>query len=309
MPSYGINHESGALKRVMVHHPGKELELANADPVAHHFDMPVDIKRFISDHQELVDALKDAGVEVLQVRDLIADNKEMLEQSYRAPNMVFVRDSSTMTRDGAFMFRMGLPSRRVETPVIKAAHEAHGVPVVLEMKEPDTFEGGGFAVLEGKTAVAGLCERSTQGALDQMGDYLLESKLSDLWITIKMPDGIVHIDGEFCELPGKVALTHPEIMNDLPTTFRTRKETWEGSFVDWLKEDGWDILEITDQECFDMAANFVTIDKDLAFHYTGNPRVMKEVKERGIDVVQIPGEEMRKGMGGIHCMTCPILRV
>jgi arginine deiminase len=36
---------------------------------------------------------------------------------------------------------------------------------------------------------------------------------------------------------------------------------------------------------------------------------MKEVKERGIDVVQIPGEEMRKGMGGIHCMTCPILRV
>jgi len=309
MPSYGINHESGALKRVMVHHPGKELELANANPVAHHFDMPVDIKRFISDHQELVDALKDAGVEVLQVRDLIADNKEMLEQSYRAPNMVFVRDSSTMTSDGVFMFRMGLPSRRVETPVIKAAHEANGVPVVLEMKEPDTFEGGGFAVLEGKTAVAGLCDRSTQGALDQMGDYLLESKLSDLWITIKMPDGIVHIDGEFCELPGKVALTHPEIMNDLPTTFRTRKETWEGSFVDWLKEDGWDILEITDQEGFDMAANFVTIDKDLAFHYTGNPRVMKEVKERGIDVVQIPGEEMRKGMGGIHCMTCPILRV
>ncbi|MFA9496210.1 MAG: hypothetical protein ACERKS_09860, partial [Candidatus Bathyarchaeota archaeon] len=78
MPSYGINHESGTLKRVMVHHPGKELELANANPVAHHFDMPVDIKRFISDHQELVDALKDAGVEVLLVRDLIADNKEII---------------------------------------------------------------------------------------------------------------------------------------------------------------------------------------------------------------------------------------
>ena len=58
-----------------------------------------------------------------------------------------------------------------------------------------------------------------------------------------------------------------------------------------------------------MAANFLTVDKDLAFHYTGNPRVMEECKERGIDVVQIPGEEMRKGMGGIHCMTCPVLRV
>lgn len=51
MPRYGINHEAGALKRVMVHHPGRELEFANSDSVAHHFDQPVETKRFISDHQ------------------------------------------------------------------------------------------------------------------------------------------------------------------------------------------------------------------------------------------------------------------
>jgi len=309
MPSFGINHESGTLKRVMVHRPGKELELANADPVAHHFDQPVDIKRFISDHQELVDALNDAGVETLLLRDLIADNEEALMQSYKAPNLVFVRDSSSMTDNGAMLFRMGLPSRRAETPVIRAAHEANGVPIALEMKEPDSFEGGGFALLEGGVAVAGLCDRSTQGALDQMGNYLLEKKLVDLYIQLNMPEGIVHIDGEFCELPGKVALIHPEVMEEVPTIFRTSGERWEGSFTEWLREENWDILEITDQECFDMAANFLTIDKALAFHYTGNPRVMQECKERGIDVVQIPGEEMRKGMGGIHCMTCPVLRV
>lgn len=38
MPPYGITSESGALKRVLVHHPGKELELANTNPVEHHFD-------------------------------------------------------------------------------------------------------------------------------------------------------------------------------------------------------------------------------------------------------------------------------
>ena len=171
MPSFGINHESGTLKRVMVHHPGKELELANSDPVAHHFAMTVAVKRFISDHQELVDALEEAGVEVLKVRDLIADNKEMLEQSYKAPNLVFVRDSSTMTKDGAFLFRMGLTSRRIETPVIKAAHKANGIPIALKMIEPEAFEGGGFALLEGKTAVAGLCDRATQGALDPRLQY------------------------------------------------------------------------------------------------------------------------------------------
>ena len=309
MPNYGINHESGTLKTVMVHHPGKELELANADPVAHHFDMPVDTKRFISDHQELIDALEEAGVEVLQVRELIADNKEMMEQSFKAPNLVFTRDSSSMTNNGAMLFRMGLPTRREETPVIKAAHEANGVPIALEMKEPDTFEGGGFALLEGGVAAAGLCDRATQGALTQMGDYLLGSKLVDLYVQLNMPDGIVHIDGQFCELPGKVALIHPPVMEEVHTIFRTRDETWEGSFTEWLRDNNWDILEITSQEEYDMAANFLTVADDLAFHYTGNPRVMKECKERGIDVVQIPGEEMRKGMGGIHCMTCPIKRV
>lgn len=309
MPIYGINHESGTLKKVMVHHPGKELELANDDPVIHHFDQPVDVRHFINDHQVLVNALRDASVETFLVRDLIADNNDALEQSFKAPNLVFVRDSSTITDKGALLFRMGLPSRRVETPVVRAAHEANDVPIVMQMEEPDSFEGGGFALLEGDVAVAGLCDRSTQSALNQMGDYLLENNIVDLYIQLNMPKGIVHIDGEFCELPGKVALIHPEVMEKVPTIFRTQGEKWEGNFTGWLREENWDILEITNQECSDMAANFLTIDKDLAFHYAGNPRVMQECKERGIDVVQIPGEEMKKGMGGIHCMTCPILRM
>jgi arginine deiminase len=293
----------------MVHQPGKELELANNDPVIHHFEQPVNIKRFISDHQELVKALNEAGVETLLVRNLIADNNRALQQSYKAPNLVFVRDSSAMTNNGAILFRMGLPSRQVETSVIKAAHDANGVPIAFKMEEPESFEGGGLALLEDGAAVAGLCDRTTQGALDKMGDYLLEKKLIDLWIQITMPEGIVHIDGEFCELPGKIALIHPEVMENVPTIFQTRIERWEENFTDWLLENNWDILEITDQECLDMAANFLTVDKDLVFHYTGNPRVMQECNDRGINVVQIPGEEMRKGMGGIHCMTCPILRV
>ncbi|MBS7620480.1 arginine deiminase, partial [Candidatus Bathyarchaeota archaeon] len=75
-----------------------------------------------------------------------------------------------------------------------------------------------------------------------------------------------------------------------------------------LREEGWETLEITDKERLDMAANFLTIDRDLAIHYEGNPRIMKEVRARGIEVIQIPGSELKKGNGGVHCMTCPILR-
>jgi len=156
MQNFGITNESGKLKRVLVHHPGKELELANNDPVAHHFEQPVDVKRFRSDHLELLEHLEEVGVEVIRLREVLEDNKKALEQSLECPNLVFVRDSSTVTKKGVFLFRMGLPTRRKETPVIKAAHTALDIPIVLELKEPETFEGGGFAILENNSAVAGL---------------------------------------------------------------------------------------------------------------------------------------------------------
>jgi len=57
MPSFGITSESGTLKRVLVHHPGKELELANTDPGEHHFERPMDIEQFREDHKMIMDAL------------------------------------------------------------------------------------------------------------------------------------------------------------------------------------------------------------------------------------------------------------
>ena len=308
MPAYGITHESGTLKRVLVHHPRKELNLANSDPVEHHFEQPVDVERFIADHRSLMNALTESGVEVLDVGTLLRDNPRLTREVETCPNLVFTRDSSAVTDAGAMLMRMGLPSRRRETPVIKAAHESIGVPICLQLEKPETFEGGGFALLEGRTAVAGLCQRTTQGALNAIKESLFDGGVADTFITLNVPPDDIHIDGDFAVLPGRTALVHMASMCYAPAVFHTSSETWEGSFVDWLKEDGWDILEITDAERMDMAANFLTIDRDLAIHYTGNPRVMREVKERGIDVIQIPGEEMRKGNGGVHCMTCPILR-
>ena len=289
MPIYGITHESGTLRKVLVHRPGKELELANSNPVEHNFEGPVDVARFRGDHKAMTDALVEAGVEMLYVRELVEDDPNISSQIGGCPNLVFTRDSSFVTDAGAVLMRMGLPSRRRETPIIEAAHAAVGVPVGLALGEPETFEGGGFALLEGRVAVAGLCQRTTQETLDTLGEFLLREGVAETFI----------------ELPGKLALVHTETLEYAPSVFRSRDETWEGSFVGWLEGEGWDILEISDRERMDMAANFLTVDRDLAIHYEGNPRV----RARGIDVIQIPGEEMKKGNGGIHCMTCPILRV
>jgi len=309
MPSFGITHESGTLRRVLVHHPGRELELANLDPATHNFEGPVDVPRFIAEHKGLMEALVEAGVEVLDVVALVEYDSRMEEQVARCPNLVFTRDSSVMTDAGAVLMRMGIPSRRLETPIIAAAYSALALPVGLELSEPMTFEGGGFALLEGRVAVSGLCSRTTRDALDALRGFLFENGVVDTFVVLNLPEDDIHIDGDFAELPGRVALVHIETLEHEAAEFYARSEEWRQPFVGWLKEEDWDTFEITDQERMDMAANFLTVDRDLAIHYEGNPRVMREAKDRGIDVVQIPGDEMRKGNGGVHCMTCPILRM
>jgi arginine deiminase len=309
MPSYGVSHEGGRLRRVLVHHPGKELELANLNPRIHHFDQPVDANSFRADHRTLMETLTQLGVEVIDVGTIIKDDPDLAEAQLSCPNLVFTRDSSTMTNAGPIVMRMGLPSRRAETPIIEAAYERLDIPSGLRLEEPETFEGGGFALIEGRAAVAGLCSRTTQGALDAIRKFLFERGIIDTFIVLNVPPDDIHIDGDFAELPGKTAIVHRPSLDYSPAVFHARGETWSASFVDWLKDEGWDLLTITDRERLDMAANFLAVDSDVAVHYTGNPRVMGWVRERGIDVIQIPGEEMRKGNGGVHCMTCPIKRV
>lgn len=268
----------------------------------------MDVKRFRDDHKKMMEALIEAGVNVLDVGTLLEEYPTLPEQIEKCPNLVFTRDSSFVTDAGVVLMRMGLPSRRRETPIIEAVHRIIDVPIGHKLQEPETFEGGGFALLEGQVAVAGLCQRTTRGALDSIRNFLFKKRVINTFIILKVPPNEIHIDGDFAELPDKTALIYEEALEYAPAVFHTKDETWEGSFIAWLVEKGWDLLEITDQERFDMAANFLTIDKDLALHYTGNPRVIEEVRNRGVQVIQIPGDEMRKGNGGIHCMTCPILR-
>ncbi|MGD2201151.1 MAG: arginine deiminase family protein, partial [Candidatus Bathyarchaeota archaeon] len=123
MPAYGITSESGSLKRVLVHHPGRELMLANTDQEEHHFDQPVDVRRFQKEHRSMMEAIAEAGVEVLDIGDLLKGDPGLTAQVERCPNLVFTRDSSFVTDAGAVLMRMGLPSRRRETPVVEKAHE------------------------------------------------------------------------------------------------------------------------------------------------------------------------------------------
>jgi N-dimethylarginine dimethylaminohydrolase len=308
MPEFGVSSEIGELRRVMVHHPGRELELANLVPQEHSFRRKVDIKRFQNQHRMFTEALRENGVDVLDVGVLVQKDRFASKLILQCPNLVYTRDTATITDAGAILFRMGLASRRDETPIIRAAFDAAGVPIAHQTPENETLEGGSFILLEGRVAFAALTTRATQKAIEDLQNFLLTEQLVDQFIQINPPQGITHVDAMLAELPGKRVIYHTEALERHPATFWTRQEVWTGSLKEWFRDENYDILEITSQEQEDLACDLLTVNRDLIIHSTSNDRIVDEIRERGIDVIQIPADELRNGNGGVHCMTCPILR-
>ncbi|MBN1683125.1 hypothetical protein JW865_06200 [Candidatus Bathyarchaeota archaeon] len=309
MPEFGVPNEVGDLRRVLVHFPGKELQLANQNPSLHHFVSKVDIAKFQLHHKMMTEALSDSGVEVIDISSLLGDDPQIVDMIQKSPNLVYTRDTSTITDAGVILFRMGLETRRYETPIIKTAHIAAGTPIAHYTPEGETLEGGSFVLIEGRTALAALTSRTTNGGIEDLQDFLLSEQLIDQFIQINLPKGINHIDTEFAELPGKIALFNSDTLEVNPATVYTRSETWTASFKEWLRDNEYDVIEITKEESKEMACDLLTIDEALILHSTSNDHIVDEIRERGIEVIQIPGEEFRKGNGGVHCMTCPILRI
>jgi arginine deiminase len=76
-PVLGVNSEAGVLRSVLVHRPGLELERLtprNKDELL--FDDVLWVRRARQEHDAFVDALAERGIEVLEVRQLLADTLE-----------------------------------------------------------------------------------------------------------------------------------------------------------------------------------------------------------------------------------------
>src|SRR6185437_15582918 len=80
----GVHSEVGVLRTVLVHRPGLELERLtprNKDDLL--FDDVIWVKRARQEHDAFADALAERGVEVLEVRHLLAETLAIPEARAR----------------------------------------------------------------------------------------------------------------------------------------------------------------------------------------------------------------------------------
>jgi arginine deiminase len=62
------------------------------------------------------------------------------------------------------------------------------------------------------------------------------------------------------------------------------------------------------REQWDMANNLVALSPGVVLAFDLNTETNANLRQAGIEVIEIPGEELARGRGGPHCLTSPIVR-
>ena len=186
-------------------------------------------------HAEMVDAYRDAGV-----------NVHFLEPDPALPYQVYARDSSFMTPHGAVVTQMHQWWRRGEyAPVIRFYQEA-GIPI-WRMITASAFEGGDFDVIEPGCVLIGYCgERTQEPAARQVAEWVS----AEGWEVRLQPidEHYVHIDLMVCMLAPKLAAVCPDTTDD--------------AVVEWLRGKGIELVPVSYRDTMELGCNVVALGND-----------------------------------------------
>ena len=276
--SCGVTSEWTALKAVLLHRPGVELE-ALSDPDGVQMLGPVDASRVQDQHDGLAQAYRRADVAVYYVQP----------DETPPPNQMFVADLMLMTPEGAILGRPASTVRAGEERFAARRLAALGIPILRSVRGTGTFEGADAAWVDPETVLLATGLRTNAEGAAQVTSLLGEMGVKV--IPVGLPYGAMHLMGQ------------------LRFADRDLSIGWPGrvpyAAVEVLRARGYTVLFLPDEEeaVRGFALNFVTLGPREILMAAGNPNTQAFYEEAGITCHTVEVDELVKAAGAIGCLT------
>jgi len=263
--------------------------------------------KFRREHEHFVNVLREEGVEVILLGDILKDDEKTRSMMGQCPNLVYTRDIVSVMRAGSIVMRMKSKVRAKEPEIAKLALDKLGVPKLIEVSSPGTMEGGDLVYMSDETLLVGIGDRTNNAAVKQLLGHLKENDL-DIVIAVPLPEWAVHLDGLLMFLDRDLCIIHKQSLTGRSTLIESNGKKRRIDLIDYLTSEGFRFIEVTDYERHMRATNLVAIGPRKAVGYAGIDRVKSLLIQNGVDLIEIEGSELIRGGGGPHCMTAPMLR-
>jgi N-dimethylarginine dimethylaminohydrolase len=284
--AFGGHSMTAPLRRVMVRKPAAMLHAD--DWRAFGYTHPVDQAKTERQHEAFRQILADESIDVVVAGPDEAGHLDA----------IFAYDPTIMTNAGAILLRVGKELRRDETAFHAKTYGEIGVPILGEIVEPGTVEGGDTLWIDDRTLAVGRGYRTNAEGIRQLSIIL-----SEIGVDVLAFD-LPHWHGE-AECMHLMSLISP-VAADLAVVYSPLMAV---AFVEELKRRHWRFVETPDEEFDSMGTNVLALAPGRALMLAGNPITKARLEAEGVEVLTYDGSEISTNrQGGPTCLTRPILR-
>ena len=292
LPVFNCNNMVDPIKKILLSHPKNAFfnqnKINSEFKELNFFDAP-DYNESLNEYEAFIDILKFHDIDLYF---LDKNNTNTIDS-------IYAHDPFIISNDGAIICNMGKKNRISEIENVKIFLKNNEIPILGEISAPGKLEGGDIVWIDKYNIAIGIGYRSNIEGAKQLGEILSGCVKNIIPVPLPHwngPNDCLHLMSNLSPIDSNLFLVFSKL---LPV-----------QFIQYLKENKIELIEVPFNEYETMACNVLAIAPREVIMLEGNPITKKLLENENVIVHTYKGSEISlKGAGGPTCLTKPFLRL